>query len=45
MDSKAIRGQNKSETVDFEDIKQLKKNQTWGMLRKRARKYECKILN
>ena len=43
MDSKAVRSQTKSEIVDFEDIKQLKKKQTRGMLRKRAKKYECKV--
>ena len=43
MDSKVVKGQVKSETVDFENIKELKKKQVRGMLRKRAKKYECMI--
>ena len=32
MDPKAIKGQNKSEIVDFEDIKQLKKKKEQNSL-------------
>lgn len=29
--------------VEFEDVEKLKKKKVRGLLRKRARKYECKL--
>jgi hypothetical protein len=32
-----------SKVVEFEDINQIKRKSVRGLLRKRAKKYECKV--